>query len=306
MEFTGERVVLDDPERQELFAEHFRRYVFAGAAIPPGGRVLDAGCGVGYGSTHLATTSAHVTGIDLATSAIAFARTRFPRNNLDFREMDVSRLDFPDASFDAVVSFEVIEHVDAETQARFVREVSRVLAPGGLFIASTPNRELYRAMHGSNPFHLAELSLSEFDSFLRHTFPSVALYGERKTRAYLTYELMLNIKSLLEQVDASQKRVSYLLTHPRSLIGLLISSVGGDRAFEAAKRLSALVGMEFQQSGSNQGGARRRSRIDDGAPDSSSASSFHQFACVRSDDFEISPHDVENAPYIIAVCRKGD
>jgi SAM-dependent methyltransferase len=75
-----------------------------------------------------------------------------------------------DASFDAVVAFEIIEHLDQPDA--FLRELRRALAPSGLLLISTPNRLYYTDDRGEvNPFHSREYSYREFDDLLRDAFP---------------------------------------------------------------------------------------------------------------------------------------
>src|ERR1035438_8652432 len=135
VEFTGERVI---PGRvdADLLNEHMARYAFA-ARLARGKRVLDAGCGAGYGAAELAQAADSVVGIDCATEAIEFARANYRLPNLRFEQGSCTHLPYPDGSFDLVVAFEVIEHL--ENWRDFLQEVRRVLAPAGPVIVSTPH-----------------------------------------------------------------------------------------------------------------------------------------------------------------------
>jgi len=171
-EFTGERVVpgLVDAD---LFNEHLARYQLA-ARWASGRRVLDAGCGTGYGSAELAGSAASVTAIDFSEDAIAYAREQFRAQNLEYRVGDCLAL--PDGPFDLVVAFEVIEHLAAWPE--FLLQVRRVLAPGGLFLVSTPNKLYYaesRGQSGENPFHVHEFEYAEFSAELQKVFPHVGM-----------------------------------------------------------------------------------------------------------------------------------
>jgi SAM-dependent methyltransferase len=176
-EFTGERLIpgqVDD----DLLNEHLARYAFA-ARLSKGKRVLDAGCGAGYGSAELAKAAAAVTGTDVSADAIGFARENYRLPNLRFVQGSVAALPYADASFDLAVAFEVIEHI--EDWAGFLREVRRVLVPGGQFIVSTPNKAYYaetRERTGPNPFHVHEFEYEEFRSELRAVFPHISLFLE--------------------------------------------------------------------------------------------------------------------------------
>jgi len=176
-EFTGERLIPGQVD-VDLLNEHLARYAFA-ARLARGKRVLDAGCGAGYGSAELAAQADWVAGADLAAEALDFARANYRLPNLAFEQASCGRLPHPDACFDLVVAFEVIEHLEAWRE--FLIEARRVLAPGGQFIVSTPNKLYYtesRGPHGANPFHVHEFDFAEFRAALEAVFPHVALFLE--------------------------------------------------------------------------------------------------------------------------------
>lgn len=174
-EFTGERVIPGEVD-QDLLNEHLARYAFA-ARLARGKRVLDAGCGVGYGAAQLATTARRVVGLDRAGEAVALAQARYSAPRVAFLRGDCSALPFPAASFDLVVAFEVIEHL--EHWERLIEEARRVLAPAGEFIVSTPNRLYYGESRGTpNPFHVHEFDHEEFADALRRHFPEVRILLE--------------------------------------------------------------------------------------------------------------------------------
>ena len=139
MEFTGERLVPDRDDLSDLYYEHVSRYLLA-APFASGKRVLDLGCGCGYGAAILADRgAADVVGVDASPEAIGYSRERYARPNARFEVMDARALEFPDGAFDLVVSFEVLEHLG--DHERFLDEAARVLAAGGGFLVSTPNVE---------------------------------------------------------------------------------------------------------------------------------------------------------------------
>jgi 2-polyprenyl-3-methyl-5-hydroxy-6-metoxy-1,4-benzoquinol methylase len=145
-------------------AEHVARYRFA-AAFANGRRVLDAGCGWGYGSNILADGGAdNVIGIDIAETVVE-ASGAIVRENVTVQLGDVSDLEFADDSFDLVVCFEVIEHIERRGEA--LAEFARVLAPGGLLLISSPNRDVYG---DRNPFHVFEYTPEEFTAFIGERF----------------------------------------------------------------------------------------------------------------------------------------
>jgi O-antigen biosynthesis protein len=177
VEFTGERVIPDQVDR-DLLNEHLARYAFA-ARLARGKRVLDAACGAGYGSAELAQSASAVVGADIAAEAVAYAREHYRLPNLYFEQASCGGLPHPDAAFDLVVAFEVIEHL--RDWREFLLEARRVLAPNGQFIVSTPNKLYYaesRSHVGSNPFHAHEFEFGEFRAELSAVFLVVSLFLE--------------------------------------------------------------------------------------------------------------------------------
>jgi SAM-dependent methyltransferase len=176
-EFTGERVIPGQVD-VDLLNEHLARYTFA-SRLARGKRVLDAGCGAGYGSAELAHSAQAVVGIDYAADAVGFAREHYRLPNLCFEQGSCDAIPHRDSSFDLIVAFEVIEHLAKWRE--FLREARRVLAPNGQFIVSTPNKAYYtesRGTEGANPFHVHEFEFEEFRTELRAIFPYVSLYLE--------------------------------------------------------------------------------------------------------------------------------
>lgn len=162
--FTGERFVPNAHDVDlRLRADHVLRYL-ASRELVRGRNVLDIACGEGYGSAMLAETATDVLGLDISAEAVTHATAAYRHvGNLRFGTASATRLPCDGESFDAVVSFETIEHLTAADQMLFIDEVRRVLRPSGLFIASTPNRPRYaRASGQPNPFHLHELDETEF------------------------------------------------------------------------------------------------------------------------------------------------
>jgi SAM-dependent methyltransferase len=185
-EFTGERLI-PGQVGIDLMNEHMARYAFA-ACLARGKRVLDAGCGAGYGAAELADVAAWVVGADIATEAMDFASQNYPRSNVWFEQASCSALPHSDGCFDLVVAFEVIEHL--ANWRELLVEARRVLAPCGQFVVSTPNRLYYnesRGQEGPNPFHVHEFEFREFRAELEAVFPQVALYLENHVEG-VTFE----------------------------------------------------------------------------------------------------------------------
>jgi SAM-dependent methyltransferase len=180
LEFTGERVVpgLVDPN---LFNEHLARYRFA--ARFKAGRVLDAGCGAGYGTAEFAH-AATVIALDVSADALAHASRAFAKPGVQFLQGTCESLPFGDASFDLIAAFEVIEHL--ERWREMLTEARRVLRPSGVLLVSTPNKAYYsemRAAAGPNPYHVHEFEYREFEAALEAVFPHVRLWSQNHSDA---------------------------------------------------------------------------------------------------------------------------
>jgi 2-polyprenyl-3-methyl-5-hydroxy-6-metoxy-1,4-benzoquinol methylase len=166
-----------------VFTVHRVRYEFA-APYCRDKRVLDVACGAGYGSDLLAGVARGVTGLDVDVGAVAHARSHYRQEGLSFAVGDACRLPFDDANFDTVVSFETIEHLAEIPQ--HLGEVRRVLAPGGVYMVSTP-RARRTTRRPKNPHHLVEFSAGDFVALLSAHFRDVEAYGQARvqSRAHL-------------------------------------------------------------------------------------------------------------------------
>jgi len=224
-EFTGERVIPGkvDPD---LWNEHMARYAFA-ARLASGKRVLDAGCGTGYGAAELARGAREVLAIDVAAEALDYGRAHYQAANLRFEQASCLEMPAADASFDLVVAFEIIEHL--QDWRAFLREARRVLSPDGRFLVSTPNKLYYaeaRAGLGPNPFHVHEFEFEEFRKELQAVFPKVTLYLENHTDAivFATPDAGGAVESRLEPGIAKAEEAHFYLA---------VCSVSGETAVPA-------------------------------------------------------------------------
>jgi len=130
------------------------------------GRVLDIACGLGYGTAMLAEVCEGVIGADIDPVVIARASENYCNlSNVQFMVANCEDLPFDDNELDAVVSFETIEHVDAEL---YLSEMSRVLAPGGTFVLSTPQNAIGHIP--VNPWHIVEYSLENITNLVNQYF----------------------------------------------------------------------------------------------------------------------------------------
>lgn len=172
IEWTGERCVPWTDDIQVIY-EHYHRYAVATAFVG-GRRVLDLAAGEGYGAALMAATAAEVVGLDIDEPSVRHARARYDKSNLRF---ELGSMTDPDAladagRFDVITCFEAIEHVAEQDQ--LMRLVRARLAPGGVFLASTPDVAVYTHQHGNeNPYHVRELTEQQFRELLAGTFGHV-------------------------------------------------------------------------------------------------------------------------------------
>ncbi len=193
---TSERVIeehyVQSRDSYLIYLMHVATYRFAEPYLA-GAKVLDLGCGTGYGTAMLAGKCEAICGVDISDEAIAYARSRYNKPGLDYATIDKiergSRLRFDDASFDAVISFQVIEHV-ADVPS-YLAEIARLLKPGGVFICATPDRatRLLPLQRPWNLYHLKEYSNTQFAALFTPFFTQVDVLQMSGTRRVIDGEL---------------------------------------------------------------------------------------------------------------------
>ena len=195
IDWTGERCVPWADDRRVIY-EHLHRYVFA-AELAAGRNVLDLGSGEGYGAAILAQVANSVTGIEIDADSVEHARRRYRAANLEFMCGSVLDLEHRhDASFDLIVCFEMIEHIGE--QDSLVASARRLLKSDGLFLVSTPDREIYsEASDYHNPFHVKEMNRREFEDLLSEQFEHVALW----TQSVVVGSILRSLGPELGQLD---------------------------------------------------------------------------------------------------------
>jgi ubiquinone/menaquinone biosynthesis C-methylase UbiE/glycosyltransferase involved in cell wall biosynthesis len=160
---------------------HIIRYILASQFIREGDVILDAACGLGYGSRILGAIdrSAKVIGIDNSKFAIEYAISNYVDNldKISFVRADLENLTFlADDSIDIVVSFETMEHIS--NPLRFLAEVKRVLKPSGRLIVSVPNNWVDNSGHDPNPHHLHVYDWNRVYTEMKQYFLVEAAYSQ--------------------------------------------------------------------------------------------------------------------------------
>ena len=165
---------MDDPR---INYEHLHRYKFASEFVKDK-IVLDLACGEGYGSDILAAQAKKVIGIDIDEPTIKHARTKYLKENLEFKKSSITKVSINEGKlFDVIICFEALEHVDE--QDKVMAEAKRLLTDDGIIILSTPNKYVYDEMNSKNPWHKKELHIDELKGLVRSTFNNVLIYGQR-------------------------------------------------------------------------------------------------------------------------------
>jgi 2-polyprenyl-3-methyl-5-hydroxy-6-metoxy-1,4-benzoquinol methylase len=221
--FDDERTHPETPDRA-TFQHHLARYEFALAQMRPGERVLETGCGVGYGTHFLARKARFVLGIDYSPPAIQYAAARYRAPNLAFAVMNCHRMALPDAAFDRIISFEMYEHL--ERPLDYLQECARLLRPGGELLLSTPNRATWeihmRSIEARYDFHINLVDLHQLRSQLSSSFGKLRIYGQRRRGSRLY--------SLLRSLDVWNLRLRLLPPAQREKLQREFDVPPGERA----------------------------------------------------------------------------
>ena len=166
-------------ESGERSDAHVVRYQWASRHVRPGDRVLDAACGLGYGGRVMAwlTEAAAITGVDGSAAAVDYARACFVPDDarLSYVQgmLPADLAHYQDASFDVVVCFETLEHV--ESPEALLAEFRRLLTPGGRLVASVPNDWSDASGEDPNPHHLQVYDWPRLrGEITRHFIPEIA------------------------------------------------------------------------------------------------------------------------------------
>lgn len=172
---TAERV---SREMSDNFVFQRSLLAYHAAAQRIGGDVLEIGTGAGYGIEVVAPHARSFITVDKFAPAAELMR----HPHVEFHQAVVPPLAFAANSFDFVISFQVIEHVKQDIE--LVREVKRVLKPGGKFIVTTPNAPMSLTR---NPWHVREYTAEQLRRLLAARFSEIetlGVFGNEKVMDY--------------------------------------------------------------------------------------------------------------------------
>lgn len=174
-EIASDKLISDNPIHQRLL----KAYIAAQPWIS--GSLLEIGCGEGRGVETLLPLADSYLGIDKIGEVIQELRQKYPK--VEFKQAVIPPFTgFADQSFDTIVSFQVIEHI--ENDRLFLQEIYRVLKPGGKAIISTPNNTHTLSR---NPWHVREYLPQELIDLSASIFDRVeakGIGGNEKVWAY--------------------------------------------------------------------------------------------------------------------------
>ena len=179
------RVTLDDPDEPlEMIAFTIARYKFACKFMRETDRVVEIGCGEGFGCNFFSRHTAETVGLDIDEALIERCRGNYQRDNLKFIIGDIiNPPQPPKPEFDFVVSFEMIEHVSREDGEKMVSNCASYLNPGGMFILSTPRTREDRSVSRQH-HHVFEYDYQTFVDVLSPHFRRVAVFCQNDEYIY--------------------------------------------------------------------------------------------------------------------------
>jgi ubiquinone/menaquinone biosynthesis C-methylase UbiE len=164
-EIASDSVASDNPIHQRLL----KAYVLATNYV--GGNLLEVGCGEGRGIDWLLPKIKQYSAIDKIAPVVEQLKQKYPQGN--FTNGNIPPLSsYAENSFDSIVSFQVIEHI--QDDRLFLKEIHRVLKPGGVALITTPNRPMSLSR---NPWHIREYTPTELTNLAKEFFPQVEMKG---------------------------------------------------------------------------------------------------------------------------------
>lgn len=273
---TGERLLPGLSDEQIPVHRYYLAYEF-GMPFVEENKVLDLGCGEGYGTFYLADKASQIIGVDIDKYIVKHAKEKYQKDNLSFEVMDIKRLDFPDKAFDVVISLHVIEHLHLNKIQEHLQEIKRVLKGNGIYILATPNRKtrLKPGQESFNIYHLHEYNWQELQGLLKGCFNNVKMYGIEASQKAFEQEMQRvrpntifdKFISLLARLDIFKiRRLPVLKLFARRLVNLL----GGASKIIIKK-----------------------------------SKDYIPISAVKKEDFKISDYEAEMTLDLLAVCSKN-
>ena len=205
-EITSDKIPSDNPIHQRLLSAYHHAKPFIK------GDLLELGCGEGRGVELLAPLASSYIGIDKIKPIVDELRKKFP--DYEFLDGVFPPFPFKENQFDTIVTFQVIEHVKKDEE--FIREIHRVLKPGGTALITTPNIKMTLSR---NPWHIREYTAEELIGLCKRHFDSVEMKGiagsdrvmdyHEKNRLSVQRIMKFDILNLQHRLPAAMLRKPY-------------------------------------------------------------------------------------------------
>ncbi len=170
------RVTLEESaDSQDNLMFHLARYKFVSRLVKKSDRLIEIGCGTGYGSRYLADYVQEVIAVDRGPAVIRHAKQHYEGRNLRYGH---ELTDFPDlGKFDVVVNLEVIEHLDVPEGRDLLATIKGLLKPAGVAFISTP-RKIPNPSENRKKYHVHEYEFEEFRAILEETFGRALIFTQ--------------------------------------------------------------------------------------------------------------------------------
>ncbi|MDW3195784.1 MAG: class I SAM-dependent methyltransferase [Cytophagales bacterium] len=212
-EITSEEISSDNPLHQRLLSA----YLIAKPYIK--GDLLELGCGEGRGIRELAPLADSYTAIDKIGEVIEQLSGDFPEHK--FQQGHFPPMPYQDNSFDTIVTFQVIEHIKKDQL--FLKEIARILKPGGTALVSTPNIKMTLSR---NPWHIREYTADQLANIAKQYFSKVDMRGVAGSEKVIAYHdenrasvqkiMKYDILNLQYRLPAALLRIPYEFLNRRN------------------------------------------------------------------------------------------
>ncbi len=227
-EIASETITSDNPIHQRLL----KAYVLAANLVK--GDLLEVGCGEGRGIDWLVPKCNSYSAIDKIAPVIDKLKAKYPQGK--FISGNLPPLPYNDNSFESLVSFQVIEHI--KDDHFYLKEINRVLKPGGTAYITTPNRPMSLSR---NPWHEREYTADELTSLAKKYFTHVEMRGITGNEKVMEY-YQRNKKSVDKLMRWDILKLQYRL--PASILRVpyeMMNRLNRNKLKEAADDLVASI-----------------------------------------------------------------
>lgn len=167
----------------EYVIENINYYNFALKINKSNGKILDAGCGYGYGTYYLSLkTKNNVVGFDIDKNKINIAEKNYNNTNLKYCVLDlldddcVNKFISTEGIFDLITCFEVLEHIPKDKEEMFLNNLKKLLKSEGILILSTPNKDVWDIFAYTDG-HINEKTPEALIALLENYFEVKEVYG---------------------------------------------------------------------------------------------------------------------------------